>query len=355
MQEHRADKHRGPVLGKNNYVRWSKIMMADLQHKGVFYTCDKVDDSPAEDMKSMQETEEKVSMQRLMEDKPVLGAAGLPPLFDDKGKAKSQPKSEVQAANAKKDKIIKHVFDQDCLMARKTVFVALDSNNIKRVGNQTHPAVIWNTLKDFHTNKSVENCQLISKKMNRCLQDKCKDMATYLEKMSDMYSELTDAGSDMKEFDFCLLLIQNLSSEFETVGLLLGVDPALTFLKCEKMLTTAYATKQDRKSRGSGNHKKHVDEEKHYAAEARIARLEGLLEKALVVKTGEKGNWTHGKKDFRKNESFNKAGVPLHERPCFSFRDSGKCSRGDKCRFSHAVEGKKVRFKTDESSSDEDS
>jgi hypothetical protein len=349
-----ANKGRLPTLGKGpgqaNWQMWEEVVGAHFETTGTAYTTlDKEVFDPRkykdpEELKQVQgfnkesleeclaEALEKMNDHRLMQDKDLLNKK-LPPLplldgaSEEEKKTYNEAAHEVQCYNDVVRRLQLKVYKGDCAVARSTILPLLQTGDLRRIKGVKDPAIIWSTLKEFHTGQNADNINVLLGELQGTYQTDFTSMSEYLSAMWDLFSRLSDAGGQMTERQFCLLLIRHLDDAYEMQGEILQGNSDLDFMMCEiKLLTTETAKKAKAKRAARLAPKKTKgDSEDLFTRD----RVEAMVAQALMA--AGVGDPVQGYKNRKKRTKV--PGAPPGE--CYNWRDHGVCPFGQGCRFSH--------------------
>jgi hypothetical protein len=316
------------ILKDGNYAQWSAVMKRILIKKSLWYTINELvksqhDCNSKEDklnQKLINESFEKAALVKAFD------KIKIQRLLDDKKEPEGDARETLMKWRYKKD--------GDEVLA--VIITACDEINVARIKDIEEPSFVWNRLAEIHCNRTNENVSNLLAEIRDRHQD--GEMQPYITAQKATFVAYQLAGGSMTEHAFCLMLVRNLSQDFDVQAGLLSASADLKVSSVEIALKTAYATFLHRKA-----HRKKPPARQENPVNEMNAAIHLAVAKALKGK--------QGKKPFK-----NKQGKGI----CYHFANHGNCRWGDKCKWKHVSDDEsKSKSKTKKqghsSSSDSDS
>lgn len=310
------DIKRGGImlLREGNYPQWAPITKAELSQKELWYLV-----NPLVAPQSDHESKEDKFNQKAINDK-----------HDTQMKVKAALKNDLKRLMDGKEelegdartRLMEWRLDND-----KKTFVAIiikvcDAVNVARIKDIEEPSYVWNELGKHHKNATNENVGNILAEIRATHHQ--GSMQDYLNVQRGLYDALLLAGGTMTEHAFCLMVVRNLSQDFDVQAGMLSASSNLKWGSVEIALKTAYETFVQRKAHRAAVNRTKNSSSKLYSAEN--SELDAAVQRAVA-------------KAIASKKKKSKQGI------CFHFANHGRCRYGDDCRFKHVSSDMKRKKK----------
>jgi hypothetical protein len=307
MQSTRKNEEKGRwgiILRDDNYAQWSAVMKRVLLHKGLWYCINPLV-KPQEDCETKEEKDsqgklnlnfKKVSLQKAFK------KIQIQRMLEDK----KEPEGDAVKS------LTEWKYDKDQKETIAIIITACDEVNVARIKDIEEPSFVWNALADHHCNRTNENISNLMAEIRERHQD--GGMEQYIIAQKATYVAYQLAGGTMNEHSFCLMVVRNLSQDFDVQAGLLSASTKLRISSVEVALKTAYATFIHRKA-----HRKPKVQHKQVQDDMN-ATIQLAVAKALHER----------KSNSKKNKQLPK-GI------CYHFANHGTCRWGEKCKWKHVA------------------